>query len=339
VVTQTTEMLLALMLAVLVATHQVTYADVLILALLLGVANSIDMPTRQAFVVELVGPDDLMNAIALNSSLFNTARLVGPALAGLLIGVIGIAGLFYLNALSFIAVIVGLLLMHPPTLPPRHLSSFDQVWRDLREGLQYVQQMPLLVAVILLTGALGTFGANFNVVVPLLAAGSLHVGATGLGWLLAAMGLGSLVASLALAYLGREAHPRLLIGSGAAFALLEMLLAPVSSFNLALVLLTLIGAAMVTFSAVANTFVQLTVPHRLRGRVMSLYTTIFVGTTPIGNTLAGAAAELGGTFAPLFFGGLITLLATVALGPAIWGGCTPETEAHLDAEAAQRPPE
>ncbi len=171
---------------------------------------------------------------------------------------------------------------------------------------------------VILVGAVGTFGSNFNVVLPILARNVLGVGATGLGWLLAAMGLGSLLASLGLAYLGREPHPRIILGAAIVFSLLEMGLAPVSSFPLALGLLVLIGAALVTVSALANTYIQTMVPHHLRGRVMSIYTTVFVGTTPIGNTLAGALGETTGAFGPLFLGGLGSLAATLFVARWLW---------------------
>ncbi len=318
VATQVGEMVLAFILAVLTLTRLVTYLDVLILALLLGIASSIDMPTRQAFVVELVGPRDLINAIALNSSLFNAARLIGPALAGLLIGSIGIAGCFFLNGLSFIPVIFGLLQIRPAVHPAQIEASFKAILADLREGFRYVRRHPTVFAVVILVGAVGTFGSNFNVVLPILARNVLGVGATGLGWLLAAMGLGSLLASLGLAYLGREPHPRMIVGAAITFSLLEMGLAPVASFPLALGLLVLIGAALVTVSALANTYIQTSVPHHLRGRVMSIYTTVFVGTTPIGNTAAGAIAETTSASGPLFLGGLGALAATLFVARWLW---------------------
>lgn len=316
--TQTGQMLLAFVLALLTVTRTVTYADVLILALLLGVANSVDMPTRQAFVVELVGPGDLLNAIALNASLFNAARLIGPALAGLLIGSIGIAGCFFLNGLSFIPVIIGLLLMHHRSPPPRHVSSIQDVLADLKEGMGYVKHDRGVLAVIALVGALGTFGANFNVVLPILARSVLGIGATGLGWLMTSLGLGSLVASLGLAYLGSQPRPRVIVMATVVFSVLEIALAPVTSYVTALVLLACIGAAMVVVSAVANTYIQASVPHRLRGRVMSIYTTVFVGTTPIGNTLVGILAEVSGTFGPLLLGGSASLAAAVLVGRWVW---------------------
>lgn len=316
--TQAVEMTLALVMGILVVEGWVVYFDVLILAFLLGCNNAIDMPTRQAFVVELVGPEDLLNAIALNSTLFNSARLVGPALAGILIGIIGIAGAFFLNSVSFLGVIAGLLLMNPPTQPARRLGSFRKVLLDLSEGFRYVRGSTPTLGVILLIGALGTFGANFNVVSPLLAWDTLKIGATGLGWLMAAMGLGSLTSSLAVAFLSRRVRPVIMAVAAGAFSIFELALAPVTSFPLALVLLAMIGASMVLFTALANSYIQLTVPHRLRGRVMSIYTTVYAGTTPIGNTIIGALAVSSGTFGPLLLGGSVTLLATLIFGRLFW---------------------
>jgi len=318
-VTQSAQMILAFILAFLVFRGTVTYEGVLVLAFLLGMSNAVDMPTRQAFVVELVGPDDLINAIALNSSLFNAARLIGPALAGLLIGLVGLAAAFLLNGVSFIAVIFSLLLMSPAAQPMRRLGSFRKVLMDLREGFRYVRQMTPILGVILIMGMVGTFGANFNVVVPLMAQ-EMNVGPTGLGWLMAATGFGSLIASLGLAYLGKEAHPAMILGAAATFGVFEAALALVNNFAPALVLLAIVGGALVLFSALSNTFIQLTVPHRLRGRVLSIYTTVFVGTTPIGNTLVGAIAERTGTSGPLLLGGIASLLAVALFGRMLWKG-------------------
>jgi MFS family permease len=315
--TQSTMMLLAFVLAALVWAKVVTFAEILIVAFLLGLANSIDMPTRQAFVVELVGPDDLMNAIALNSTMFNLARLIGPAVGGLLIAVVGIAICFFLNGVSFIAVLIGLALMRLAGVPPRRLGAPTQVFADLREGFRYVRHTPAVLGIILLLGAVGTFGINFNVLTPLLAYSTLRVGPVGLGWLTTAMGAGSLVASLAIAYLAKQPRPALILGAAAAFGLLEVLLGPARSFPADLALLALVGAMQVTFASQANTFVQLVVPHQLRGRVMAIYMMLWAGTTPIGNTIVGALAESTGTLGPFLLGGIASLLAVVAVVPTL----------------------
>src|SRR6185437_8456124 len=192
----------------------------------------------------------------------------------------------------------------------RHLGGIGAVWSDLQEGFRYVRHTRVVFGVILLVGAVGTFGANFNVVLPIMAKDVLAVGATGLGWLMAATGMGSLVASLGIAYFGSTPRPRIIVTAAVAFSVFEIALAPVTTYGPALGILALIGAAMVTVTAVANTYIQVMVPHRMRGRVMSIYTTVFAGTTPIGNTLAGAIAETTGTFGPLLLGGLATLIVT-----------------------------
>jgi MFS family permease len=318
ILTQTTMMLLAFILAALDFLKIVTYPEILALAFGLGLANSIDMPTRQAFVVEMVGREDLMNAIALNSTLFNTARLIGPAIGGLLIAAVGIAACFFLNGLSFVAVIVGLFLIHPKPVTRRLSGSVGQVLDELAEGFGYVRHAPVVLAVILMLGAIGTFGVNFNVVLPILAQTTLKVGATGLGWLTASMGLGSLVASLFIAYLSKEPRPSLILGAAAAFCVFEVILAPVRSFPVDLILLACVAAAQTVFAAQSNTIVQLSVPGDLRGRVMAIYMMFWAGTTPIGNTLIGWVAESTGTFGPFLLGGVGSLLAVIGTAPIIW---------------------
>src|SRR5207248_4939744 len=203
VCTQTVMALQALAFAVLIASGQIRLFEVYILAAVLGVANALDNPTRQAFVVELVGKEDLPNAVALNSTLFNTSRIAGPAVGGVLIATIGLAGCFYLNALSFLAVIGGLLLMDPARFFAGRPSRRGNVARQIGEGLRYAVTTPDIALVVLLMGVLGTFGYNFTVVLPLLARDVLHSGAAGFGALTAAMGLGSLAAALGVAYHGR----------------------------------------------------------------------------------------------------------------------------------------
>ncbi len=311
--TQSTMMILALVLAALDWANVVTYPEILVLAFLLGLANAVDMPTRQALVVELVGPEDLINAIALNSTLFNMARLIGPAIGGLLIAALGIAWCFFLNGVSFLAVLAGLILMKGPAMPPRRLGSVSAVLSDLQEGFAYVRQTAPVLAVILMLGMIGTFGINFNVLVPLLAKSTLNVGAVGLGWLMSAMGAGSLVASLSIAYLSREPRPVWILLPAAAFGVVELILASARSYPLALLLLALAGAMQVIFSAQANSFVQLAVPNQLRGRVMAIYMMLWAGTTPIGSTLIGALAESTGTFGPFLLGGVASLVAVLGV--------------------------
>jgi predicted MFS family arabinose efflux permease len=252
--------------------------------------NAIDNPTRQAFVVEMVGRDDIMNAVALNSSMFNGARLVGPAVGGVIIAVVGVGAAFFINGVSFIAVIIGLLLMRPRLLYPTRRSGEGRVLEQLVEGLRYSLRTPAILLIVILMAAIGTFGYNFTVVLPLLARNALHVGSIGFGAMTSAVGVGSLVAALTLATLRKTSRRTLLIGA-MAFTVFLAAVAASPWYPLTLVLLVALGAASISFTATANTSLQLSAPDQLRGRVMSLYMLLFAGTTPIGGELTGFMAE------------------------------------------------
>jgi predicted MFS family arabinose efflux permease len=334
--TQTSMMLLAFVLAALVWANTVTYAEILILAFLLGLANVVDNPTRQAFVVEVVGPEDLTNAIALNSTLFNMARLVGPAIAGLLIAGVGVAMCFFLNGVSFLAVIAGLILMRPTPAPPRRASSMAAVRSDLSEGFDYVRHSKPVLAMIALVGAVGTFGINFNVIVPILAGTTLGVGAVGFGWLMSSLGAGSLAGSLWVAYQTKAPRARLILVAGACFGVSLVLLSLARTYEVSLLLLALAGAGQIIFSAQANSFVQLLVPNRLRGRVMSIYMVFWAGTTPIGNALVGWLAESSAAFGPFLLGGVASIVAILAVVPSLWLGAEDQSQtAEKAAETAR----
>jgi MFS family permease len=280
----------ALILAALVYTHTVRIWHVYLLALLLGLVNAIDNPVRQAFVVELVGRERLPNAVALNSTLFNAARIVGPALGGLAIGVFGIGGAFAINAASFLATLGGLALMHPSEFRAVPHPARGRVLPQLFEGLRYAFGTSEVLLIVILMGCIGLFGYNFTVVLPLLAKYTLAAGPVGLGMLTSAMGAGSVVSALALAYSGRPSRARL-FGGAALFSVSLLLVGMSDAFPLTLALLFVLGCASVAFSSTANTRLQLTVPDELRGRVMSLYFLLFAGTTPLGGLLVGVLAS------------------------------------------------
>jgi MFS family permease len=294
-VTQSSAMVLALILFTLTATHVVQIWHIFILATLLGTVNAVDMPTRQAFVVEMVGRDDVMNAVALNSSLFNTARIVGPAIGGVLIAWLGVSLLFLLNGLSFIAVIIGLAMIHTDELHtvirPQRARGLRASFTQLGEGLSYVRQSAVVLTVIILLAGIGTFALNFNVVLPLFAADVLRVGAPGFGVMSAVLGAGSLVAALVIAATGHKPRMSVLLVSGAMLAVFEIGFALSPWYPLSLLLLAGCGFATISFSATANTALQTASPDHLRGRVMSLYIVFFAGTTPIGNLLTGGVAS------------------------------------------------
>lgn len=310
-VTQPVSMALAFVLAALTQTGAVRIGYVMVLALLLGVVNAVDMPTRQAFVVDLVGPEQLSNAIALNSAAFNSARLVGPAIGGVAIGAVGLAGAFYLNGLSFLPAIATLLPLRAGREPAVCPGERIPVLEDLREGLRYVARTPVVRLVILLVALVGTFGLNLAVLVPVLSRNTIGVGASGYGYLAAAAGAGSLGAALFLASLARTPSPTVLVAMAGVLGLLEVAAVGVAQFLPALLLLFGIGFAMVFFVTLANTLVQTATPTALRGRVMSVYTTVFAGTTPLGSLFAGSLAQAVSAGAAFAASGVICIGAAV----------------------------
>ena len=316
--TQSSALLQAAVLWVLVATGHVQIWHVLVLASLLGLTNSVDMPTRQAFVFEMVGREDLPNAIALNSSLFNMARVLGPGLGGLLIAWLGVAPLFLLNALSFIAVIIGLALIDMTklyrhnTLPgAKQAGAKLSTMQSLREGLAYVARTPSALLVIVLIGVISLFGINFNVMLPLFATEVLNSGPQGFGFLSSAFGLGSLASALWIAWGNHRPHIRPMLIAGLAFCVLEILFAISRLYPLSLLLIASVGFAQIVLSATANTILQTVAPDHLRGRVMSVYMMVFAGSVPFGNLFAGGLAVLYGAQFSLFIGAGLSLIAAV----------------------------
>ena len=295
--TQAVAGILALILYVLTATNTVQLWHVFALAFALGLVNAVDNPTRQAFVSEMVPPSSLLNAVSLNSAQFNASRILGPGLAGELIYLLGVPLLFLLNAISYIAVIVGLLMMRPKELVPvPHAAATHGMARirAMGEGARFVWRTPKLRTTFIMIAILGVFGFNFNVLLPLEAKTSLHAGSQVYGWLSAALGTGALVGALLLAKRGGEPSNRLLVWTGAAFGLLEAAVALTSSLVVALILIGCTGFVMSSFSASANTRVQMNSPIELRGRVMSVYVMVFIGTTPLGSLfISGIAGRIG----------------------------------------------
>jgi len=302
---QLTLMLLAFLLALLTWTGAVRYWHVLVLATLLGVVNTIDMPARQAFVIEMVGREDLMNAVALNSSVFNAARAFGPAAAGMLISAGGTAFCFFVNGISFLAVIGGLLLMRTVGGPARDRRPYD-ILRGTVEALRCIRETPVVLTTILLVAVVSIFGTNFNVLVPVFARMELHRDAAAFGFLMSSFGIGALFGAASLAFLSRwEPRFSFLFSGGLGLSIFLMLIGLQRSYGMTAFLLGLAGWSMVGFFGMANTTVQLNTPDRLRGRVMSVYTLAFGGLTPFGSLFAGTMAHW--FTAPLTFaaGGLI----------------------------------
>ena len=312
-VTQTVAMAVSFLLFLLAATHTVQVWHVFVLAGVMGVRNSVDMPTRQAFAVEMVGREDIGNAVALNSAMFNGARVIGPAIAGLAIGAFGVSIAFLIDALSFLAVLFGLFLMREAELRPAprfvRPTTTGAVFTNLGDGLRYVRRTGLVLLSITIIGVVATFGINFSILIPPLAANVLHVGASGYGFLMAASGLGSLLAALTIAFGGTRAT-RMLIGA-IVLGVAEILIGGIASYPVDLVLMFAAGAGAISMMATANTVIQLQVPDELRGRVMSVYTTVFAGTSPIGGLALGALAANAGAPTAIAFGGAVSLVAAL----------------------------
>jgi MFS family permease len=312
-------MVLAFVLFALTALHVVQVWHVMILGALLGLSNAVDMPTRQAFAVEMVGREDVANAVGLNSAQFNAARILGPAAAGLLIGAFDISTAFLINGVSFIAVIVGYLMMRDEELRPMAVSPRPRTWSEvagnLAEGARYVRSTPTVLLATTTVFLVATFGLNFSVLIPPLADTVLHVGASGYGFLMAASGLGSTVAALWVAFQHRPG-PRPIAAGAIALGLASVVLAWSTSFPLSLLTMAVAGAGGIAMAVSANTTIQLTVPDQLRGRVMSVYTTCFSASVPAGGVLMGGIASAFGVPLALFIGAILSVVAGV--GAWLW---------------------
>ena len=308
IATQVTSAVLALALWVLVVTGAVALWMVYGLAFLLGLVNVVDLPTRHAFVIEMVGDDEVPNAVGLNSAVFNTGRLVGPAVAGLLIAGVGVASCFLINALSYLPVIAGLAAMRSGELFRQAPVAAGP--GPVRAGLRYVWSTPQLRSTIVLVAVIGVFGLNFVVVLPLLARFALDGGPRLYGALSSAMALGSVIGALMSAARGRPTR-RLLLGAAAAFGVLTMLAAAAPTALAVGLLLVPTGVALMLFLATANTTLQLASDAAMRGRVMALYGLVFLGSTPLGGPLMGWVSEQWGSRAGMAAGGAVSFVAAV----------------------------
>lgn len=317
--TQIAQMVLAFISTALVVTGVVQVWHIFVLAFLLGCANAIDMPTRQSFVVEMVGRDDVANAVAFNSAMFNAARVIGPAVAGISIGIFGVGLSFFLNGVSFLAVIVGLLIMREGELyrvaQRLRPGTVPAVLDNLADGLRYVARTPTVLLAIATIGLSSTFAINFSVSVPPMAEHVLHSGATGYGFLMTASGIGSLLAALFIALSGR-ASMRMLLGGTFLMSGLFLLFGLSTIYALSLLCMFGVGVGMIVMAASANTLIQLAVPDHLRGRVMAVYTTVFAGSTPVGGLLTGVIASTYGIQVACVVGGLLSVL--VAAGGVLY---------------------
>jgi len=312
IATQTTSMLLAGILAWLTLSGRVQVPYIFVLATLLGVVNAFDIPGRQAFLVDMVGKEDLMNAIALNSSIFNGARVVGPAVAGILVAKIGEGWCFAVNAISYIAVIIGLLLMNVHCEPR---VSKNSPLADIVEGFRWVNRTRVIRALLLLIGLVSLVGMPYTVLMPVFADKILYGGARGLGILMGATGVGALLGALTLASkTGVKGLGRWVAITCAGFGVSIILFSFSRHFWLSVALLLPAGFSMMLQMACSNTLIQTMVPDQLRGRVMALYSMMFMGMAPFGALFGGALAERMGAPVTVAVGGAACVLGAIWFG-------------------------
>lgn len=314
IATQAVSMLLALLLAVLTLAHKINGRRgawiVIVIGLLQGIVNAFDVPIRQSFFVNMVGKADLPNAIALNSSIFNGARVVGPAIAGFTISLIGEGWCFFVNGLSFLAVIVALLAMR--VMPQEEMSRDQSAWQHLLQGFRFSMNDRVIRSVLILLSMLSFFGLQYMVFMPIFARDVLHGGARGLGLLMSASGVGAVLGALQFA--ARTKYKGMLKWVGTMFLIASIGLIAFSQsrwFWISAIVLFIFGFAATSQMAATNTTVQNRVPDELRGRVMAVYATMFMGVQPIGSLIAGGLAKRFGAPATVAAFGTICLLGSL----------------------------
>lgn len=310
--TQVAFMVLAVVLTLLSYTEILSYGHIIVLSAFMGIFHAIDIPARQAFLVEMVGRNDLTNAIALNSSMFNAARVIGPAIGGIILARFGATTCFFINALSFSFVIIGLLAMRlekkSTTIERKNMLS------QIKDGLQYILNTPGVLIPMSLLASLSITTLNFGVLTPVFARDVLNQGPEGYGLLVSALGFGSLAGAIGLIFYSARQHQIRFLWSGAVgLAVFELLLGQIRWYWLTAVLLIGAGWSMVTMAASVNSIIQSQVPDDLRGRVMSVYSLSFIGLSALGGLLAGAVAKWFDSPTAFTLGGALALVATVIL--------------------------
>ncbi len=306
IVTQTSSMLLALVLGFLAIFHVINVTQIIVLSFLLGVVNAVDIPARNAYVAELTDKRGWASAIALNSGVFNAARVIGPSIAGLTIGLVGAGGAFILNGISYIPVIIALFFITTPTQVQKHHMH---PLKAIKEGIIYSFSHPTIRALLIFVGVVSVFGWSYTTIMPVIAQNTFHLGATGLGYLYAAAGLGALVATLFVSAFGNKLNPMVLIlGGNMLFAVSLILFTLTANLTVALILLFFAGVGLLAQFATMNTTIQHLVEDKMRGRVMSIYALMFLGLSPIGNFEIGYLADKYGTGLAMQSGCVIILL-------------------------------
>ncbi len=289
--TQSASLVITLILAILVWTGKVQYWHILIMATALGIVNTVDMPSRQSVIIELVGKEDLMNAIALNSMVFNLARIVGPAIAGIVMGYAGIAICFFVNAISFCAVVISLLFIKLNSVAKKSKDN-ARVIEEIKDGLKYIYDKKILLYTTLILTIVGTFAPNFNVLVPVFAKEILNQNEAGFGILMSFMGFGSFLGAMFIATLSKSGPKKFIVYVVPLIVGAALIITGYSNvYLLTGIFLAVTGFFFIAFTSSANSTLQLNSSNEYRGRVMSVYTLVFSGSTPVGNLYAGLFAE------------------------------------------------
>src|SRR5438552_7169618 len=316
IVTQSVSMVLAFVLAALTLTNLIREWEVIGIAFLVGIVNAFDVPIRQAFLVQMVGKEDLPNAIALNSSIFNGARVVGPAIAGFSIALIGEGWCFFVNGLSFLAVIVALLAMR--IAPQEEMREAQSAWQSLLQGFRFAMSDRVVRSVLILLSMLSFFGLQYMVFMPIFAQDVLHGGARGLGLLMSASGIGAVLGALHFA--ARTHYKGMLTWVGTMFLIASaglIIFSQSRSFWISAIVLFIFGFAATSQMAATNTTVQNRVPDVLRSRVMAVYATMFMGVQPIGSLVAGGLAKRVGAPRTLEVFGFAVLVARLVFAAKV----------------------
>lgn len=311
--TQTSLMFFALVQGILVWTGTVRFWHLAIIAFMVGSINSIDMPTRQSFVIELVGKNHLMNAVALNSSIFNAARVLGPSVAGVILAYVSIQSCYFINAISFIPVIIGIISIKHDCKIKKELKQED-IFKNIKEGLFYIKKEKILVRTFILITILGVFAFNYNILIPVFAVKILEMGSKEYGFLMSALGIGSLTGALTMVAKGKKPKVKIINIASLIISVLLVLLGINKNITIMAVLLVFVGAFNVTFSTTANSTVQLNSKDEYRGRVMSVYTMLFAGVSPIGSLFTGLVSNFFGPSKAFVFSGILSaILVTLVL--------------------------
>ncbi len=313
IITQTASLIVTGALAILVYSGKIQYWHLLITSALLGFVNTLDMPVRQSFLIELVGKEDLMNGIALNSAMFNLSRTIGPAIAGLVMKYFGIATCFLVNSVSFAAVLVSLFFIKPLMVSKPVIREVN-IFKDILEGLKYIYHKKILFITILIMGVVGTFAMNFNVLVPVFSVEVLHQSETGYGLLMSFMGIGSFFGAMLVAAISKSGPNKFILYFVPVFAALALTLTGLTSvYALTCLALAVTGFFFIMFASNANSTMQMNTESKYLGRVMSVYTLVFSGSTPLGNLYAGAITEKFGSRIGVIACGAIILVLMIPI--------------------------